>query len=109
MVHVTRAPAGYSPQPVDTPEPEDDGSGGLIGTLLGLGLVGGGGFWLKQRVFMTAYAHESPRCAHSRIADFGWGCRDGLKFQLKKPDLFAEDGGDDSIYADQPGMDLETL
>jgi len=37
------------------------------------------------------------------------GRRDGLKFQLKKPDLFAEDGGDDSIYADQPGMDLETL
>eukprot|EP01045_Picozoa_sp_COSAG04_P008063 COSAG04_NODE_439_length_14424_cov_11.847260_1_plen_68_part_00 len=66
MVHVTRAPAGYSPQPVVTPEPEGDGSGGLIGTLLGLGLVGGGGFWLKQRVFMTAYAHESPLCTFEK-------------------------------------------
>ena len=52
-------------------------------------ILGGAGFWLKQHIFFTPT---------------------GIKFSWSnKNDLLDLDKVDNGIYADQSGMDLETL
>jgi len=92
LMTITSQPSGYvsggPPPPPPPPPAPEGGGGGMVGVIVAVVILGGGAFWLKSHIFFTPT---------------------GVKFSWKKTDLFDLDKVDNGIYADQAGMDLETL